>query len=81
MFEDAGRKQLCDAGRKRRVAKVPVRPDPRWSLSVRVCAQRQENRVGILRQEDRDMGRGIGTVPGDAERPQTQVPLFVCAIT
>jgi hypothetical protein len=42
---------------------------------VRFCAPRQDHRVGIRRQDRQDLGRGIGQVPDDAERPQ--VPLFV----
>ena len=44
-------------------------------LGVRFCAPRQDHRVGILGQDPQDLGRGIGHVPDDAERPQ--VPLFV----
>jgi hypothetical protein len=42
---------------------------------VRVCAPRQDNRVGIQRQDRQDLGCGIGQVLDDAGRPQ--VPLFV----
>ena len=44
-------------------------------LCMRFCAPRQDHRVGIRRQDRQDLGRGIGQVPEDAERPQ--VPLFV----